>query len=771
GTEATLYFDLIGFGDSDSYVVLDDVRLLSGEIPTLEFALDPASDSGMAGDDLTNVQSVDFVGLTNPSTTVQLDVAADGIIDAVVDSDASGAFAFNGVALGDGPNTIRVAIDGLQATRTIGLDQQSPLGTLTEPVAGLFADTDPGYVEIEWSGGDLLTTTIGVDDVAITGVTIDSVEILSDGRVRYHYADDGDALPEGTVNVEAAAGAVTDVVGNPSNPLASSFGLDRQRPAGSVINPLPDTTINSDTGYVDVLWNDLGAAGLDPDSIDPSDVTVTGVTVARVETLVSGATRYWYGDNGDMLPEGTINVVLVGDAVSDRAGNRSASLTQSFSVDRFGPIAELVSPSPSSATHQDVSYVDVQWSDPGVAGIDFSTVGPDDVTIAGVTIDRVSELGGGVYRYWYGDDGDVLSDGVIAVNVIAGAVSDLIGNTNARLTESFILDRQMPVVEIEEPLASVTGTDTGNLILHWIDRGPAGVDRSTFGTDDVQIEGVTIDRFRFLGNDYVQYIYGDDGDTLADGTIAITISAGAVTDRAGNSVTTTSLSFELDRRGPIVNSITPPTASVVSADTGYVVLQWNDVGGAGLDANSIDADDVTVGGASIDRAEDLGGGHVRYWYNDDGETLSDGVVDVTFVAGQVADLAGNVNAAGSSSFTLDTQPPTPALISPTPRSTVSDQPGYFDVRWTDLGLAEIDYGTVGTDDLTVAGVSIDAIETLANGDVRYYYDLDGDEIPSGDVQVSFAADAVADRAGNLNAAASASFTLESEVADPVRVTD
>ncbi|WP_372895479.1 putative Ig domain-containing protein, partial [Stieleria sp.] len=46
GTEATLYFDLIGFGDSDSYVVLDDVRLLSGEIPTLEFALDPASDSG-----------------------------------------------------------------------------------------------------------------------------------------------------------------------------------------------------------------------------------------------------------------------------------------------------------------------------------------------------------------------------------------------------------------------------------------------------------------------------------------------------------------------------------------------------------------------------------------------------------------------------------------------------------------------------------------------------------------------------------------------------
>ncbi len=47
GTAATLYFDLLGFGDAESSVTIDNVRLISGDVPDLSFMLDAASDSAV----------------------------------------------------------------------------------------------------------------------------------------------------------------------------------------------------------------------------------------------------------------------------------------------------------------------------------------------------------------------------------------------------------------------------------------------------------------------------------------------------------------------------------------------------------------------------------------------------------------------------------------------------------------------------------------------------------------------------------------------------
>ena len=49
---------------------------------------------------------------------------------------------------------------------------------------------------------------------------------------------------------------------------------------------------------------------------------------------------------------------------------------------------------------------------------------------------------------------------------------------------------------------------------------------------------------------------------------------------------------------------------------------------------------------------DLGNDLERYEYNLSGGTLSPGPITVDLVAGQVADLAGNVNAAATQSFTF-----------------------------------------------------------------------------------------------------------------------
>jgi hypothetical protein len=54
-----------------------------------------------------------------------------------------------------------------------------------------------------------------------------------------------------------------------------------------------------------------------------------------------------------------------------------------------------------------------------------------------VSIDRVQDLGEGLVRYWYNDDGDVLPAGTIVVSLPAGAVRDLAGNPSQSATASF----------------------------------------------------------------------------------------------------------------------------------------------------------------------------------------------------------------------------------------------------------------------------------------------------------------------------------------------
>jgi hypothetical protein len=78
---------------------------------------------------------------------------------------------------------------------------------------------------------------------------------------------------------------------------------------------------------------------------------------------------------------------------------------------------------------------------------------------------------------------------------------------------------------------------------------------------------------------------------------------------------------------------------------------------------------------------------------------------VQLVAGAVADLAGNTNAAASSIFTIDRLGPVGLLADPAPASTIAADPGYVEIQWLDIGLAGLDSASFGT-----AGVTRDWCE-------------------------------------------------------------
>jgi hypothetical protein len=99
------------------------------------------------------------------------------------------------------------------------------------------------------------------------------------------------------------------------------------------------------------------------------------------------------------------------------------------------PVGTLVSPLPGTLVEEDPGFVEIAWTDAGGSGVQTSTIGIADVSIAGVTVFAVEDRGGGVWRYLYAG---TLPPSVAQVVLPAGSVSDFSGNGNVQTTFSLM---------------------------------------------------------------------------------------------------------------------------------------------------------------------------------------------------------------------------------------------------------------------------------------------------------------------------------------------
>ena len=89
--------------------------------------------------------------------------------------------------------------------------------------------------------------------------------------------------------------------------------------------------------------------------------------------------------------------------------------------------------------------------------------------------------------------------------------------------------------------------DLGYVDIEWTDPGPAALDTTSYGIDDIMITGVKVNSVTPMPGGVARYWYATDGDHLPAGTITVAGAAGAVADLAGNSSIAFTNSFELDR--------------------------------------------------------------------------------------------------------------------------------------------------------------------------------------------------------------------------------
>ncbi len=115
-----------------------------------------------------------------------------------------------------------------------------------------------------------------------------------------------------------------------------------------------------------------------------------------------------------------------------------------------------------------------------------------------------------------------------------------------------------------------------------------------------------------------------------------------------------SIAEPLERRillsGPVPQLMVPAANTTVNSDRGYVDVAWNDPSGSGIRANTIDTKDLTINAVKPTSVTAVSAGVWRYSYTG---TLPQGLNTVSFVAGQVKNNNNEANAAGSASFTLD----------------------------------------------------------------------------------------------------------------------
>jgi hypothetical protein len=156
---------------------------------------------------------------------------------------------------------------------------------------------------------------------------------------------DGDGFDDGTAiadihgafsiaNVALQSGPNTLVVRSGVEPAVTDVSftvtLDQQGPTSALISPTPGTNLTFDQGYMDIQWSDV--SGVDASTFGTDDITITGVTVDRLTVLPNNTVRYFYGDDGDSLPGGAVQVRRVGGQVRDFAGNQSSDQISNFNV-------------------------------------------------------------------------------------------------------------------------------------------------------------------------------------------------------------------------------------------------------------------------------------------------------------------------------------------------------------------------------------------------------------------------------------------------------
>ena len=296
-----------------------------------EAHLDPASDTGIKGDGITNDTTPTIDGKTEPGADISVTFPTGEVVTTT--ADANGDWSVTPTQpLPEGNNDITViATDpaGNQSQPTVipvVIDTSAP----TAPEAHLDPASDTGIK------GDGITndTTPTIDgktepgaDISVTFPTGEVVTTTADAYGDWSVTPT-QPLPEGNNDITVIA---TDPAGNPSEPTIVPVVIDTQAPSApeAHLDPASDSGTKGDG-----ITNDTTPT-IDGKTEPGADISVTFPT-GEVVTTTADANGDWSVTPTQPLPEGNNDITVI---ATDPAGNPSEPTIVPVVIDTQAPTA------------------------------------------------------------------------------------------------------------------------------------------------------------------------------------------------------------------------------------------------------------------------------------------------------------------------------------------------------------------------------------------------------------------------------------------------
>ena len=317
-------------GNTGTTVLPAIIDTIAPDVP--QAWLDPASDSGVKGDGITNDKTPTIDGKTEPGATVTVTIQPTGEVIKTVADDNGDWSVTPKQPIPDGPADIEVTATDKAGNTSQPKDLPLTIDTTPPDAPKVWLDdaSDSGVK------GDGITNdnTPKIDGKTEPGAEV-TVTIQPTGEVIKTTADDnGDwsvtpkqPIPDGPVDIQVTA---TDKAGNTSAPTDLPLTIDTTAPDAPKVW-LDDA---SDSGVKGDNITNVTKPTIDGTAEPKSTVTVTIKETGEVLTTTADASGNWSVTPTKPLPEGPVHI----DATAtDAAGNTSQPGTLDLTIDTTAP--------------------------------------------------------------------------------------------------------------------------------------------------------------------------------------------------------------------------------------------------------------------------------------------------------------------------------------------------------------------------------------------------------------------------------------------------
>jgi hypothetical protein len=617
--------------------------------------LDRNSDTGSSdSDNITGDTTPTFSGLAEVGSTVRLYDGATEIGSVVA---IDGTWSITSSVLGAGIHTITaVATDpaGNRGPASQALEIHVVTDAPATQVSGIVLSADTGI-----SASDLITRTAsqtisGTLDAALA--VGEHVEASFDGGDNWASAISSTGSAAWSLATTLAAGThtisvrVTNAVEIGGPVKTQEYTLDTVAPGVTITSNVAQLKVGETATITFTFSEDPGATF----SWDGSsgDVTVSGGTLSAISG--SGLTRTAIFTPSAATNGGTASITVAAGSYIDLAGNNgTAGLTPSLRFDTLAPVAPTA---PVLAAESDSGTSDSDKL------TNRNTLTLTGTTEAGTTIrlydtDGVTEVGsavaiGGAWSI-------TTSPLATGSHTLVARATDAAGNTSPVSTGlSVIIDRAAPTLVHISPVDDAMNVSTSaNLALTFSEAIAAGSGTLTLHASN----GTIVESFDVATSNRISII----GDVLAlnptspftSGTgYYLTISAGALTDAAGNSFAgfADNATFNFTTEGALVvpdeqggHTITITDPGQLTADLGTSGTDTVLYAGSGTVALPNTVENIRLSGAGDANA--VGNGLMNFFQGNAGDNLFDGAAgkDAIFYDVSLADVSLSYNADGT----------------------------------------------------------------------------------------------------------------------------